>query len=153
LQTGFKKRQSKSQKHLSLLCTFVFQKMPKQKPKNTFAPLYFKKKLKMVELKEKPTLGDLQKYTQKVCEENGWDKASHLQTWLLFTEEVGELAKAIRNRDKLYQEKPTKGVQANLEEEFADVLSYVFHLANDCNVDLEKAFRAKEAVNAARTWK
>jgi NTP pyrophosphatase (non-canonical NTP hydrolase) len=106
----------------------------------------------MIEIKKNPTLGDLQAYTKQVCETNGWDKASHLQTWLLFTEEVGELAKAIRNRDKLYQEKPAEDVQANLEEEFADVLSYIFHLANDCNVDLEKAFRAKEAVNAARTW-
>jgi len=107
----------------------------------------------MIELKKEATIGDLQTYVQQVCEKNGWDKASHLQTWLLFTEEVGELAKAIRDTDKLYQEGEKTNVRENLEGEFADVLSYICNLANIFDVDLAKAFRDKEAINAKREWK
>ncbi len=107
----------------------------------------------MIKIKEQPTLSDLQTYVQKVCEANGWDKASHLQTWLLFTEEIGELAKSIRDIDNLYQEKEKAGVRENMEGEFADVLSYLLHLANIFDVDLERAFREKEAINAQRKWK
>ena len=40
----------------------------------------------------------------------------------------------------------------SLEEEFADVLSYLLDLANCFQVDLEQAFRAKEQLNQSRTW-
>lgn len=107
----------------------------------------------MIQLKQQPTLADLQRYTQKVCEANGWDKSTPLETWLLFTEEVGELAKAIRDTNQLYQESNKDNIRQNLEGEFADVLSYLLHLANLFNVDLEQAFRDKEAINAQRVWK
>ena len=106
----------------------------------------------MAILKEKPTLSDYQHYMKTICAERGWDKASTLQTWLLFTEEVGELAKAIRDTNGLFQEKDKTGIRENLEGEFADVLSYIFDLANQLDVDLEQAFRKKEAINSARNW-
>jgi NTP pyrophosphatase (non-canonical NTP hydrolase) len=47
-------------------------------------------------------------------------------TWMWFTEEVGELARALaRNKDR-----------ANIEEEFADVLAWLCTLANINDVDL-----------------
>lgn len=110
----------------------------------------------MATLKPKATLGDYQQYIKTVCEERGWDKTDTLQTWLLLTEEIGELAKAIRDTNGLFQEAEKdkkEAVRANLEGEFADVLSYVFDLANQLDVDLEKAFRDKEAINAKRVWK
>ena len=67
------------------------------------------------------------------------------------TEEVGELAKAIRKTQGLYQEK-ARQKHLELEEEFADVLSYLLDLANYFQVDLETAFREKEQINANRTW-
>ncbi|MGB1120444.1 MAG: MazG nucleotide pyrophosphohydrolase domain-containing protein [Saprospiraceae bacterium] len=110
----------------------------------------------MAELKEKPTLTDLQQYIKVLCAERGWDKNNHLEIFLLFTEEVGELAKSIRAYSNLYQEKnkeKSKEVtQKELEGEFADVLSYLLDLANYFEVDLEKAFREKEAINAKREW-
>ena len=51
----------------------------------------------------------------------------------------------------LYGEKAKQNKVA-LEEEFADVLSYLLDLANCFQVDLETAFREKEQVNQARTW-
>lgn len=105
----------------------------------------------MPNLKENPTLADLQLYIKELCQERGWDKNSHLEIFLLFSEEIGELAKAIRNRVKLYDEAEREN-KFELEEEFADVLSYLLDLANYFNVDLEQAFRKKEAINAERKW-
>ncbi|MDX2304336.1 MAG: MazG nucleotide pyrophosphohydrolase domain-containing protein [Microscillaceae bacterium] len=106
----------------------------------------------MTHLKENPTLADLQEYMQKVCEERGWDNSNPLELFLLFGEEVGELAKAIRNMRGLYQEEAKKDRKFELEEEFADVLGYLLDLANHFQIDLEAAFRKKEAINAQREW-
>lgn len=105
----------------------------------------------MAYLPEHPTLPELQRYLDEVCKERGWTKDNYAEKFLLFTEEVGELAKAIRKSQGLYQEK-AREKRLELEEEFADVLSYLLDLANYFQVDLEKAFREKEQVNAARTW-
>ena len=106
----------------------------------------------MAHIKDKPTLADLQQYMDTVCTERGWNKNDPLETFLLFSEEVGELAKAIRNQRGLYQEEAKAHKKFELEEEFADVLGYILDLANQFNVDLEQAFRAKEAINDKREW-
>ena len=49
-------------------------------------------------------------------------------TFMWFTEEVGELASALRTKD-----------HANLEEEFADVFAWMSTLASIAGVDLERA--------------
>jgi NTP pyrophosphatase (non-canonical NTP hydrolase) len=105
----------------------------------------------MTNLPAHPTLPDLQRYMDEVCKERGWTKDGYAEKFLLFTEEVGELAKAIRKTQGLYQER-AKQKHLELEEEFADVLSYLLDLANYFQVDLETAFRKKEQVNATRTW-
>lgn len=99
-----------------------------------------------------PTLKQLQTYQDAACRYRGWDQSTDLETFLLFTEEVGELAKAIRNRLALYQEAGKKRDVDELEGEFADVLSYLMDLANRFEVDLTEAFAKKEAINAGRTW-
>ena len=105
----------------------------------------------MADLQEKPTLGDLQRYVAEVCQERGWTKDTPAEKFVLFVEEVGELAKAMRKAAGLYAER-AKPQQMSLEEEFADVLSYLLDLANCYEIDLEAAFRAKEQVNRTRTW-
>lgn len=105
----------------------------------------------MAHLPEHPTLIDLQKYMDEVCKERGWVKDNYAEKFLLFTEEVGELAKAMRKTAGLYKEKANPK-NFELEEEFADVLSYLLDLANYFQIDLEKAFREKEKVNEGRTW-
>jgi NTP pyrophosphatase (non-canonical NTP hydrolase) len=105
----------------------------------------------MAHLKDDPTLNDLQSYLTLVCQERGWTKDSPSEKFVLFIEEVGELAKAMRNAAGLYKEQ-TKQRDMSLEEEFADVLSYLLDLANCFQVDLEKAFRAKEEINQSREW-
>lgn len=105
----------------------------------------------MADLPAHPTLPALQQYMDEVCKERGWTKDSYAEKFLLFTEEIGELAKAIRKIQGLYQEK-SRQKHVELEEEFADVLSYLLDLANFFQIDLETAFREKERINAARTW-
>ena len=105
----------------------------------------------MANLPEHPTLQDLQKYMDEVCKERGWTKDTYAEKFLLFSEEVGELAKAMRKATGLYQEK-AKQKQIELTEEFADVLSYLLDLANYFSVDLEQAFREKEQINQNRVW-
>ena len=53
-------------------------------------------------------------------------------TWLWFSEEVGELARAL-----------ARGSRQNLEEEFADVLAWLCTLANINDVDLASAVTKK----------
>jgi NTP pyrophosphatase (non-canonical NTP hydrolase) len=105
----------------------------------------------MAYLPEHPTLKDLQQYMDEVCKERGWVKDTYSEKFLLFIEEVGELAKAMRKTAGLYEEK-AKQKDIELEEEFSDVLSYLLDLANYFQIDLEKAFREKEQINEGRTW-
>jgi NTP pyrophosphatase (non-canonical NTP hydrolase) len=53
-------------------------------------------------------------------------------TWLHFSEEIGELARALARDDR-----------ANLEEEFADVIAWLCTLANINDVDLADAIGKK----------
>ena len=54
-----------------------------------------------------------------------------------FVEEVGELATSLQ--ENAPGQKPTPRQQANLAEEFADVLAWLTTLANINGVDLERA--------------
>ncbi len=54
------------------------------------------------------------------------------RTFMWFIEEVGELARAIKNNDK-----------ENIEEEIADVFAWLVSIANLLNIDIEKAVTRK----------
>ncbi|MCW5867849.1 MAG: RS21-C6 protein [Candidatus Eremiobacteraeota bacterium] len=100
---------------------------------------------------EVPELPALQAYQAEVCRQRGWDQASDLEVFLLFAEEVGELAKAIRRRRSLFDQ-PGAAREDNVAEELADVFSYLLDLSQRLGVDLETAYRTKEDVNRAREW-
>ena len=94
----------------------------------------------------------------------GWDSASDLEIFLLFSEEVGEFAKAFRRFRRLFTERVTEDRAAGMDsvdlapareemaEELADVFSYLLDLAGRLEIDLEAAFVAKEKVNRNRDW-
>ncbi|MBD3245343.1 MAG: RS21-C6 protein [Candidatus Moranbacteria bacterium] len=105
----------------------------------------------MPKLKPNPKLQDFQNYVKEMVKERGFTN-NKLETFLLFSEEVGELAKAIRNYKNLYQEKNSRTKKFKLSDEFADVLIYLLDLANQFEIDLEKAFRRKEQKNKKRAW-
>ena len=77
--------------------------------------------------------------TEKVCKSKGWDKVNVDTVWLLLTEEVGELASAIRQYKKKFKKmnlKKERGTDVMME--MGDVFSYLFQLAHMLNIDLDK---------------
>ena len=77
--------------------------------------------------------------TEKVCKSKGWDRAAIDTVWLLLTEEVGELASAIRQHKKTFKKmnlKKDRGTDVMME--MGDVFSYLFQLAHMLNVDLDQ---------------
>ncbi len=68
----------------------------------------------------------------------------------MFLEEAGEFAKATRRATGVKTNVLSK--KHDVEEEAADVLWMLLDLCNRLDIDLEKAFRAKEAKNQQRTW-
>ena len=90
------------------------------------------------------SLTELQKHLDQTCKEKGWDKNSVTEVFLLFTEEVGELAKAIRKETGFKGEKRPAS-HDNLREEFADVL-------NRFDVNLAEVYFEKHEINSTRQW-
>jgi NTP pyrophosphatase (non-canonical NTP hydrolase) len=73
-----------------------------------------------------------------LCRTKGWDKAPVSTVWLLFTEEIGELASAIRQYQRNFKKTGLKKDRGtDITTEMGDVFSYLFQLAYMLNVDLD----------------
>ena len=105
----------------------------------------------MPNLKEKPTLGDIQKYVIELEKERGFTEDNVLKKCLMLGEEVGELFKSIRKSEKIKIDYNSKF--SSVDEELADIIIFICSLANRFKIDLEKAFRDKEEINKKRLWK
>ena len=92
-------------------------------------------------------LRDLQEYYGRMAALRGFTDESPQDTMLLLTEEVGELARAIRKG--LALARADRGHE-DPAAELADVQLYVLHLANVIGIDLADAVASKERVNHAR---
>ena len=80
--------------------------------------------------------------TRQMCASKGWDKAPVNTVWLLLTEEVGELASAIRQYTRVYRKtnlQKDKGTDVQME--MGDVFSYLFQLASMLDVDLDEMWQ------------
>lgn len=100
-------------------------------------------------LKPTPCLQDFQTYLQEMVLERGFTKQPTEEVFMRFLEEAGELSKAARNQTK----EPNAEHHKDLGYEAADVFIYLLDICNRFNIDLEQAFREKEAVNEKRIWK
>lgn len=104
-------------------------------------------------LSEKNTLGEVQEYIRKVIELRGFDKQSPEQAMLLLTEEVGELAKAIRkDKTSMSIDKNKINNYDTVEGEIADIFIVLSTICNKFNVDLWSALKTKEKENVNRKW-
>ncbi|MDO8668527.1 MAG: MazG nucleotide pyrophosphohydrolase domain-containing protein [bacterium] len=100
-------------------------------------------------LKDQLTLKDLQAYEALIEIERKRNHEDIAKKFLMLVEEVGELMTADRKKPELI--KPDHNPEfASLDEELADILSYLCSIANRLGVDLEKAFRNKERINQER---
>ena len=102
-------------------------------------------------LKDEPTLKDFQQYVRDMVKERGFDHESVAEIFMLFSEEVGEMAKAARKQINIKTDNNSH--KPDLDLEIADVFMYLLDIANCFDVDLEKAFRDKEEINKKRVWK
>ena len=98
---------------------------------------------------EKNSLRELQKKIAEISKRKGWDKDLPQNKFLLLSEELGEVARAIRKELNLYGEKEESS-KKKLEAEFADLLSYLLDLSNTFNIDLQNAFLEKTEINEKR---
>ena len=104
----------------------------------------------MQPLKSSASLADCQAYVVELERERGFSSQTPIEKCLLLGEEIGELFKAVRKVEGVAID-PTALV-GDVSDELADVLIYLCAIANRYGVDLEQAFRDKEAKNALRTW-
>lgn len=110
------------------------------------------------------TLTQWQTYVSQTVAARGWNQASELEIFLLFSEEVGEFAKAFRRYRRLFVERvnedrpaycdtvDTQAAHQEMSEELADIFSYLLDLSSRLDIDLEQAFIAKEKKNRQRDW-
>lgn len=70
---------------------------------------------------------------------------------LMLTEEVGEVAKAVRKISGLKFDASTS--RSNLAEEIADVFIVLLGLASMTDIDVAEAVKFKEEKNSKRSWK
>lgn len=97
------------------------------------------------------SLQALQAYVWQMNIERGFDNEDAAKKMLLLTEEVGELAKAVRKEAGLKFTSTTK--RTDLAEEIADVLIVLLGLSSMVGVDAYEALLAKETKNRERVWR
>lgn len=96
-------------------------------------------------------LVELQNYYKEKAKKRGFADETAQDTLLLMTEELGELARAIRKKIGIKIDDKTKVYE--IREELADMFIYILHLSNILGIDLEEAFWKKEDENNSRKWK
>ena len=91
--------------------------------------------------------------TYGLCRTKGWDKAPVQTVWLLLTEEIGELASAIRQHQRSFRKtglKKDKGT--DIVTEMGDVFSYLFQLSYMLNVDLDHMWNIHREKMATKVY-
>jgi NTP pyrophosphatase (non-canonical NTP hydrolase) len=94
------------------------------------------------------SLSRMQRYYQWASAKRGFAKETLTDAMVLVTEEIGELARAVRQTVQITRHgRPTN---ASLPSELADVFLYLLHMASIANVDFARAVADKEIVNGER---
>jgi NTP pyrophosphatase (non-canonical NTP hydrolase) len=110
-----------------------------------------------IQLPEAATMADFQRYVDALERMHGWDRADLVENGFLMGEEFGELIAAMRvvhrklQRGDRVRDVPAEDV-AHVGEEIVDVLNYLLAIANRLGIDVDAAFRTKNARNQQRTW-
>ena len=104
-------------------------------------------------LTKENTLKEVQDYIKKVIEIRGFSEQNVEKTMLLLTEEMGELAKAIR-KEKIEMSIDRNKIKNydSVESEVADVFIVLTNLCNKLGIDLFQAIKSKEQENINRKW-
>ncbi len=98
-----------------------------------------------IELRNGASLAEVQAYVEKLEAHHGWLEQDLVRNCFLMGEEVGELFGAVRRLER-------GASREDVAEELVDVLNFLCAIANRLDIDLEEAFRDKNARNQERTW-
>ncbi len=101
-------------------------------------------------LRQGASLPGIQDYVAKMEAERGLDKQDLPSQCLKLGEEVGELYRAIRKLQG--QPRIRMAAQPTSAMKAVDALILLMSIVNRCGINLEDAFRAKEARNESRVW-
>ena len=99
------------------------------------------------------TLNEIQAYIKQVIDIRGFSTQPIEQTLLMLTEEVGELAKAIRKHATNMNVDSNKEYKISIEEEVADIFIVLTSICNRLDINMEEGILNKEKINIQRTWK
>ncbi len=110
-----------------------------------------------IELSDAAPMADYQRYIHALESDKGWLDVDLVHNCFLMGEEVGELFKAVRRYNRLFEQEgapddATESRKADVADELVDVFNYLLAIANRLDIDVEEAFRKKNAENQARTW-
>lgn len=111
----------------------------------------------MIELPDKAPLAEYQRYIHDLETLHGWLDVDLVHNCFLMGEEVGELFKAVRKYERLFDQgevtpPSAEAAKAHVGEEIVDVMNYLLAVANRLDINVEDAFRTKNAHNQTRTW-
>ena len=87
------------------------------------------------------------KYLQNYIKQKDYNPELLKDYFLKLSEEVGELASAIRKGLKAQNDKDIKGT---IDEELWDVIYYAIAIANIYDIDLEQVIKTKSEMNQIR---
>lgn len=102
------------------------------------------------QLPDSDSLQELQRYFKRALAERGYADETLSEKIMLLTEELGELARAVRKHTAVKMSNTTS--QSNAAEEAADIAILLMDLCGDLGIDLYEAILAKEKINQKRTW-
>lgn len=80
--------------------------------------------------------------TRDLCKQKKWENVSNEDLWMFLTEELGELAGAVRRNNNQFQDRK----KTSIEGELMDVMSYMFQIADNLELDLDKIWNNCENV-------
>lgn len=110
-----------------------------------------------IELPKDAPMREYQRYVHELEAMHGWLDVDLVHNCFLMGEEVGELFKAVRKVLALYEQSDAPASaheerRAHVADELVDVLNYLLAIANRLDIDVEEAFRRKNAENQRRSW-
>jgi len=106
------------------------------------------------DLKETNTLREVQAYIKAVNTVRGFEGQPVQDIMLLLTEEIGELAKALRKTATNMSTDVNKQYNYDtVESEISDCFYVLNGICNKLNIDLFTCLKEKEKENIHRVWK
>ncbi|MEL6544970.1 MAG: hypothetical protein AAFQ82_10115 [Myxococcota bacterium] len=106
-----------------------------------------------IELPKNAPMSEFQRYIHELESLHGWLDVDLVHTCFLMGEEMGELFRAVRDRNAAERRgDDLNEVDARVGEEIVDVLNMLLAVANRLNLDVERTFREKNLRNQSRRW-